>query len=71
MLVIRPNRTRPGVAEVLRAAGAATSLTRRERAIPGSGGAVTVNGAPVLCGDVPTENATVLVIGEVLTPPAA
>jgi uncharacterized surface protein with fasciclin (FAS1) repeats len=29
---------------------------------------LTVNGAPVLCGNVPTENTTLFVIGNALTP---
>ncbi|MGH3822758.1 MAG: fasciclin domain-containing protein, partial [Pseudonocardiaceae bacterium] len=33
--------------------------------------APTVNGAPVLCGNIPTKNATVFVIGQVLSPPAS
>ncbi|MCF6422940.1 fasciclin domain-containing protein [Amycolatopsis tucumanensis] len=36
--------------------------------IEGSGGNMTVNGAKVLCGNIPTENATVFVIDSVLTP---
>ncbi len=36
--------------------------------IEGSGDSMTVNGAPVLCGNIPTKNATVFVIGKVLTP---
>jgi uncharacterized surface protein with fasciclin (FAS1) repeats len=36
--------------------------------IEGEGENMTVNGAEVLCGNVPTANATVFVIGEVLTP---
>jgi hypothetical protein len=34
------------------------------------GAAPTVNGAQVLCGHIPTKNATVFVIVQVLTPPA-
>ncbi|OXM71519.1 fasciclin domain-containing protein [Amycolatopsis vastitatis] len=34
----------------------------------GSGGTLTVNGVPVLCGNIPTKNATLFVIGKVLTP---
>lgn len=36
--------------------------------VGGSGDDVTVNGAKVLCGNIPTANATVFVIDEVLTP---
>ncbi|WP_425546615.1 fasciclin domain-containing protein [Amycolatopsis minnesotensis] len=36
--------------------------------IAGSGENMTVNGAPVLCGNVPVKNATVFVIGKVLMP---
>ena len=36
--------------------------------IEGSGENLTVNGAKVLCGNIPTKNATVFVIDEVLTP---
>lgn len=38
--------------------------------IGGTAAAPTVNGAPVLCGNIPTRNATVFVIGQVLSPPA-
>lgn len=33
------------------------------------GDSMTINDAPVLCGNMPTKNATVFVIGEVLQPP--
>ncbi|EMD23181.1 fasciclin domain-containing protein [Amycolatopsis azurea] len=36
--------------------------------IEGSGDSLTVNGAKVLCGNIPTKNATVFVIDKVLTP---
>jgi uncharacterized surface protein with fasciclin (FAS1) repeats len=36
--------------------------------IGGTAAAPTVNGNPVLCGNIPTKNATVFVIGAVLTP---
>jgi uncharacterized surface protein with fasciclin (FAS1) repeats len=36
--------------------------------IEGSGDNITVNGNPILCGNIPTKNATVFVIGKVLTP---
>ena len=38
--------------------------------IEGSGDNLTVNGAKVLCGNIPTKNATVFVIDKVLTPGA-
>jgi uncharacterized surface protein with fasciclin (FAS1) repeats len=38
--------------------------------IAGTPSAPTVNGAQVLCGNIPTRNATVFIIGQVLTPPA-
>lgn len=38
--------------------------------IGGTPSAPTVNGAQVMCGNIPTRNATVFVIGQVLTPPA-
>ncbi|WP_206790865.1 fasciclin domain-containing protein [Amycolatopsis sp. MtRt-6] len=37
-------------------------------AFGGSGGQLTVNGVPVLCGNIPAKNATLFVIGTVLTP---
>nr|WP_184675319.1 fasciclin domain-containing protein [Saccharothrix violaceirubra] len=55
----------------LKAAGTVKSLTNQELKIAGSGDSLTVDGAPVLCGNIPTKNATVFVIGKVLTPPAA
>jgi uncharacterized surface protein with fasciclin (FAS1) repeats len=55
----------------LQAAGTVKALTGQELKISGSGDSMTVNGAPVLCGNIPTKNATVFVIGQVLTPPAA
>lgn len=58
-------------ADGLRQAGTVKALTGQDLKIEGSGETMTVNGAPVLCGDVPTKNATVFVIGKVLTPPAA
>ncbi|GAB3721884.1 hypothetical protein GCM10027598_36050 [Amycolatopsis oliviviridis] len=36
--------------------------------IEGSGENMTVNGAKILCGNIPTKNATVFVIDKVLTP---
>lgn len=58
-------------AKGLEAAKTVDSLTGQKLTIAGSGDTMTVNGAPVLCGNVPTKNATVFVIGKVLTPPAA
>ncbi|MFD7653020.1 fasciclin domain-containing protein [Actinosynnema sp. NPDC059797] len=58
-------------ADGLEEAGTVKALTGQELTIAGSGDAMTVNGAPVLCGNIPTANATVFVIGKVLTPPAA
>ncbi|MDQ4105425.1 MAG: fasciclin domain-containing protein, partial [Actinomycetota bacterium] len=39
--------------------------------IGGTPEAHTVNGTPVLCGNIPTKNATVFVIGQVLSPSAS
>jgi uncharacterized surface protein with fasciclin (FAS1) repeats len=39
--------------------------------VAGDESGMTVNGATVLCGNIPTANATVYVIDQVLTPPAA
>jgi uncharacterized surface protein with fasciclin (FAS1) repeats len=47
-----------------------TSLEGAKLTIGGTPTAPTINGAPVLCGNIPTKNATVFVIGQVLTPPA-
>ncbi|MGM1062553.1 fasciclin domain-containing protein [Saccharothrix sp. Mg75] len=58
-------------AKGLEAAGSVDSLQGKQLTIAGTGDSMTVNGAPVLCGNVPTANATVFVIGKVLTPPAA
>ncbi|MET1072647.1 MAG: fasciclin domain-containing protein [Umezawaea sp.] len=58
-------------AKGLEAAKTVDSLTGQKLTIAGSGDTMTVNGAPVLCGNIPTKNATVFVIGQVLTPPAA
>lgn len=58
-------------AKGLEAAKTVDSLTGQKLTIAGTGDTMTVNGAPVLCGNVPTKNATVFVIGKVLTPPAA
>jgi len=58
-------------AKGLESAGTVKALTNQELTVSGAGDAMTVNGAPVLCGNIPTKNATVFVIGKVLTPPAA
>ncbi|KAA2264849.1 fasciclin domain-containing protein [Solihabitans fulvus] len=58
-------------AKGLQSAGAVKSLTGQELKIAGSGDSMTVNGAKVLCGNIPTKNATVFVIDTVLTPPAS
>jgi uncharacterized surface protein with fasciclin (FAS1) repeats len=47
------------------------SLEGAKLAIGGTATAPTVNGAPVLCGNIPTKNATVFVIGQVLSLPAS
>ncbi len=52
-------------------AGTLTSLEGTELTIGGTAAAPTVNGAPVLCGNIPTANATVFVIGQVLSPSAS
>jgi uncharacterized surface protein with fasciclin (FAS1) repeats len=53
------------------AAGSLDSLEGTKIKIGGTAMAPTVNGAPVLCGNVPTKNATVFVIGQVLALPAS
>ncbi|OAP24161.1 Immunogenic protein MPT70 precursor [Amycolatopsis sp. M39] len=57
-------------AKGLAQAGAVTSLNSAggPLKIEGSGDTMTVNGAKILCGNIPTENATVFVIDKVLTP---
>jgi uncharacterized surface protein with fasciclin (FAS1) repeats len=57
-------------AEGLAAAGALESLNTGggQLKIEGSGENMTVNGAKILCGNIPTKNATVFVIDKVLTP---
>lgn len=57
-------------AKGLAAAGSLTSLdtTAGTLKIEGSGDNLTVNGAKILCGNIPTKNATVFVIDKVLTP---
>ncbi len=52
------------------AAGTLDSLEGGKVTIGGTAAAPTVNGAQVLCGNIPTKNATVFVIGQVLSPPA-
>jgi uncharacterized surface protein with fasciclin (FAS1) repeats len=52
-------------------AGTLDSLEGAKIKIGGTTAAPTVNGAPVLCGNIPTKNATVFVIGQVLSPPAS
>jgi len=47
------------------------SLEGAKLKIGGTAAAPTVNGAPVLCGNIPTKNATVFVIGQVLSLPAS
>jgi len=51
--------------------GTLTSLEGAKLTIGGTPTAPTVNGNPVLCGNIPTKNATVFVIGQVLSPPAS
>ena len=57
-------------AKGLAAAGNVTSLNTAggPLKIEGSGDSMTVNGAKILCGNIPTKNATVFVIDKVLTP---
>ncbi|WP_109629026.1 MULTISPECIES: fasciclin domain-containing protein [Lentzea] len=55
-------------AKGLEAAKTVKTLAGQDVTIAGSGDNLTVNGAPVLCGNIPTKNATVFVIGKVLTP---
>ncbi len=52
-------------------AGSLDSLQGSKINIGGTSAAPTVNGATVLCGNIPTQNATVFVIGQVLSPPAS
>jgi uncharacterized surface protein with fasciclin (FAS1) repeats len=51
-------------------AGTVETLQGNKVTIAGTPAAPTVNGTPVLCGNIPTKNATVFVIGQVLSPPA-
>jgi len=52
-------------------AGTLDSLEGAKINIGGTAAAPTVNGATVLCGNIPTKNATVFVIGQVLSLPAS
>ena len=52
-------------------AGTLDTLEGAKLTIGGTAAAPTVNGAPVLCGNIPTKNATVFVIGQVLSPQAS
>ena len=52
-------------------AGRVDTLQGGQLTIAGTEAAPTVNGAQVLCGNIPTENATVFVIGQVLSPPTS
>ncbi len=52
-------------------AGSLDSLEGAKIKIAGTSAAPTVNGATVLCGNIPTKNATVFVIGQVLSLPAS
>jgi uncharacterized surface protein with fasciclin (FAS1) repeats len=52
-------------------AGTLDSLEGAKIKIGGTSAAPTVNGATVLCGNIPTKNATVFVIGQVLSLPAS
>ncbi|MGH3605711.1 MAG: fasciclin domain-containing protein [Pseudonocardiaceae bacterium] len=62
--------TRYDAAGLVRA-GTVDSLEGAKLTIGGTAAAPTVNGAPVLCGNIPTKNATVFVIGQVLSLPAS
>ncbi|MGW4396202.1 fasciclin domain-containing protein [Amycolatopsis nivea] len=57
-------------AKGLEQAGTVTSLNTAggPLKIEGSGENMTINGAKILCGNIPTKNATVFVIDKVLTP---
>ncbi len=52
-------------------AGTLDSLDGAKIKIGGTAEAPTVNGAQMLCGNIPTKNATVFVISQVLSPPAS
>jgi uncharacterized surface protein with fasciclin (FAS1) repeats len=62
--------TRYDAAGLVRA-GTVDSLEGAKITVGGTAAAPTVNGAPVLCGNIPTKNATVFIIGQVLSPPAS
>ncbi|MCA1695404.1 MAG: fasciclin domain-containing protein, partial [Actinobacteria bacterium] len=62
--------TRYNAASLVQAA-TVDSLEGAKITVGGTAAAPTVNGAPVLCGNIPTKNATVFVIGQVLSPPAS
>ncbi|MGH3861185.1 fasciclin domain-containing protein [Actinokineospora sp.] len=55
-------------AKGLASAGTLKPLAGGDLKIEGSGESMTVNGAKILCGNIPTKNATVFVIDKVLTP---
>ena len=48
-------------------AGSVDTLDGTKLRIGGTAAAPTINGAPVLCGNIPTKNATVFVIGQLLS----
>ncbi|MBV9142927.1 MAG: fasciclin domain-containing protein [Pseudonocardiales bacterium] len=52
-------------------AGTVDTLEGVKIRVGGTAAAPTVDGAPVVCGNIPTKNATVFVIGQVLSPPAS
>jgi uncharacterized surface protein with fasciclin (FAS1) repeats len=52
-------------------AAAVDTLDGAKIRIGGTAAAPTVDGVPVVCGNIPTKNATVFVIGQVLSPPAS
>ncbi|HZE00151.1 MAG TPA: fasciclin domain-containing protein [Pseudonocardiaceae bacterium] len=52
-------------------AGTLDTLEGAKITVGGTAAAPTINGAPVLCGNIPTKNATVFIIGQVLSPPAS
>lgn len=52
------------------AAGSVTSVQGGAVTIAGTADAPTINGNDVVCGNIPTANATVFVLGSVLMPPA-
>jgi uncharacterized surface protein with fasciclin (FAS1) repeats len=55
-------------ADGLKSAGTLKALAGGDLKIEGSGESMTVNGAKILCGNIPTKNATVFVIDKVMTP---